>query len=71
MSQGEEEEDEVSQADSSNIIDKKEKMEAKKASQMKAVISNGAIDQILLLTLINKGYIKETLNKEYRKQLEP
>jgi len=71
LSQGDEEEEEVSQADSCSPVDKKEKLEAKKASQMKAVISNEAIDQVLLLTLINKAYIKETLWKEYQKQLDP
>ena len=36
---------------------------------MKAKISNEFIDQMLIFTLINKGYIKETLQKEYQKKL--
>lgn len=37
---------------------------------MKAKISNEFIDQILILTLINKAYIKETLQREYQKKLD-
>lgn len=37
---------------------------------MKAKISNGFIDQLLISMLINKVYVKETLQKEYQKQLD-
>ena len=37
---------------------------------MKAKISNDFIDQVLIFTLINKGYIKETLTKEYQRKLD-
>ena len=43
---------------------------AKKDGEMKAKISNGFIDQLLISMLINKVYVKETLQKEYQKQLD-
>ena len=43
---------------------------ARKDSEMKAKISNGFIDQLLISMLINKVYVKETLQKEYQKQLD-
>lgn len=43
---------------------------AKKDCEMKAKISNGFIDQLLISMLINKVYVKETLQKEYQKQLD-
>ena len=42
----------------------------KKDCEMKAKISNGFIDQLLVSMLINKVYVKETLQKEYQKQLD-
>lgn len=37
---------------------------------MKAKISHQFINQMLILTLINKTFIKETLQKEYQKKLD-
>ena len=36
---------------------------------MKAKISNKFIDQLLVFSLINKGYIKEIMQKECLKQM--
>ena len=46
------------------------KRKDKKDCEMKAKISNGFIDQLLVSMLINKVYVKETLQKEYQKQLD-
>lgn len=45
------------------------KKKEKRKSQMKAKISNKFIDQLLVFSLINKGYIKEIMQKECLKQM--
>lgn len=46
------------------------KKRQKQAGQMRAKISDSLVNQVLLCTLINKPFIKETLQKEYQKQLD-
>ena len=42
----------------------------KKSKQMKGVLTHQFIDQILVATLINKQFIKESLQKEYQAKLD-
>ena len=37
---------------------------------MKAKLSHSFINQMLIFSLINKTYIKETLHKEYQQKLD-